>query len=87
MNNVVRLRQARSGLMRVQRRIWILQALFWPVVILGSLVIATTGARLAWRRYTAATVADDAALRSSDRADGTQPASNNGDSPGETGGF
>jgi hypothetical protein len=48
--------------MRVQRRVWILQALFWPVVTLGSIVIATTVARLAWRRYNASTVADDAVL-------------------------
>lgn len=62
MDNLVRLRHAQSRVMRVQRRVWILQALFWPVVTLGSIVIATTVARLAWRRYNASTVADDAVL-------------------------
>ncbi len=87
MDNLVRLRQARSRVMRVQRRIWILQALFWPAVALGSVAIATTLARLAWRRYNAATVVDDAAVTSPHRTDGAQSVSNNGDSPGETGRF
>ena len=86
MDNVVRLRHARSQVMKVQRRIWILQALLWPVVALSSIVIAATVARLAWRRYGSA-IADDTTVTSPDRLDGAQSASSNGDSPGETGPF
>ena len=82
MDNLVRLRQARRQVVKVQRRIWILQALFWPVVALGSVAIATTVARLAWRRYNAATVTGDAAVTSPHRTDGAQSVSTNGDSPG-----
>jgi hypothetical protein len=81
MDNLVRLRQARNRVVKVQRRIWILQAAFWPVVVLGGIVIASAVARLAWRRY------NDAPVTSPNRTDGAQSASNNGDSPGEAGGF
>jgi hypothetical protein len=87
MDNLVRLRQARNRVVKVQRRIWILQAAFWPVVVLGGIVIATAVARLAWHRYSSAAVVNDAPVASPNRTDGAQSASNNGDSPGETGRF
>ena len=87
MDNLVRLRQARNRVVKVQRRIWILQAALWPVVVLSGIVIATAVARLAWRRYSSAAVVNDAPVTSPNRAHGAQSASNNGGSPGETGQF
>jgi hypothetical protein len=87
MDNLVRLRQARDRVVKVQRRIWILQAAFWPVVVLSGIVIATAVARLAWRRYRSESVVDDAPVTSPSRTDGAQSAPNSGDSPGETGRF
>jgi hypothetical protein len=84
MDNLVRLREARSQVVKVQRRIWILQAIFWPVVVLGGIVIATAVARLAWRQFSSATVVNDAPVTSPNRTDGAQSALSNGDSPGES---
>jgi hypothetical protein len=83
MDNLVRLREARRRVVKIQRRIWILQAAFWPVVVLGGILIATTVARLVWRRYNAAAVVNDAPVTSPNQADGAQSASTNGHSPSE----
>jgi hypothetical protein len=87
MNNLVRLREARSQVVKVQRRIWILQAVFWPVVVLGGIVIAAAVARLAWRRYSSSAEAHDATVTSQNRTGSAEPALSNGDSPGESGRF
>jgi hypothetical protein len=87
MDNLVRLREARSQVVKVQRRIWILQAAFWPVVVLGCIVIATAVARLAWRRFSSAAVVNDAPVTPPNQTDGAQSALNNGDSPDESGRF
>jgi hypothetical protein len=87
MDNLVRLREARSQVVKVQRRIWIIQALFWPVVVLGGIVIATAVAHLAWRRYSSPAVTHDATVTSRSPVDGAQSALSNGDSPREGGRF
>lgn len=87
MDNLVRLREARSQVVKVQRRIWILQAIFWPVVVLGGIVVAVGVARLAWRRYSSPAATHGAAETSATRADSAESALSNGDSPGESGRF
>jgi len=83
MDNLVRLREARSHVVKIQRRIWILQAAFWPVVVLGGILIVITVGRLAWRRFRSAAVVNDAPVTSPTRAQGAQSASTNGHSPSE----
>jgi hypothetical protein len=83
MDNLVRLRQARSQVVKIQRRLWILQAAFWPVVVLGGILILTVVGRLAWRRFGSAPVVNDAPVTSPAPAQGAQSASTNGHSPSE----
>jgi hypothetical protein len=68
MDNLVRLRQARSRIVTVQRRIWLLQAAFWPVAALCFIVAAVAVARLIWRRRQAAAALDDVKVAPPDRA-------------------
>jgi hypothetical protein len=52
----------------VQRRIWLLQAAFWPVAALCFIVAAVAVARLIWRRRQAAAALDDVKVAPPDRA-------------------
>jgi len=70
MDNLVRLRQARGRVVKVQRRIWLLQVAFWPTVALGSIMAAFTVARLAWRRRRVAAPVSNVTLAPPDRAAG-----------------
>lgn len=54
MDNLARLRQTRSRVVKVQRRIWLAQAALWPAVTFGCIAAAVGVAALARRRYKAA---------------------------------
>lgn len=70
MDNLVRLRQARGRVVKVQRRIWLLQVAFWPTIALGFIVAAFTVARLISRRRRAAAPVSDVTVVPPDRATG-----------------
>lgn len=78
MDKFARLRQAGTGVAKVQRRIWLLQATFWPAVTLGGIAATIAIGRRAWRRLNAAAVANDAPAASPVRAAGTQAAPDQG---------
>jgi hypothetical protein len=59
MDNLARLRQALTRVAKVQRRIWLVQATFWPVVALGCFAAASAVARLVWNRRNTAAKAND----------------------------
>jgi hypothetical protein len=66
MDNVARLKQARRTVVTAQRRIWLLQAAFWPALMLSFVLVAVVGVRWLQRRQRAVTApptpppADDA---------------------------
>ena len=70
MDNLVRLRQARGRVVKVQRRTWLLQVAFWPAVTLGFIVAVVAVARLAWRRRRAAAPVSGVTVVPPDRATG-----------------
>jgi hypothetical protein len=55
MDNLARLNQVRREAVKVQRRIWLIEAAFWPAVALTFVVIVVVGARLLQRRRRALT--------------------------------
>jgi hypothetical protein len=55
MDNVARLKQARSTVVKAQRRIWLVQAAFWPALVLSFVLIAVVGVRWLQRRQRAVT--------------------------------
>jgi len=67
-DNLIRLRQARSRVVKVQRRIWLLQVAFWPAIALGFIVAAVAVARLIWRRRQAAAALNEVTAAPPDRA-------------------
>lgn len=79
MDNISRLRQVPARVLKVQRRIWLLQATFWSVITLGCIVVMTAVARSIWRRDATA-VANDGTGGTPDRATG-QAALNSRDVP------
>ena len=78
MDKFARLRQAGTGVAKVQRRIWLLQATFWPAVALGGIAATVAVGRLAWRRLNAGAVLNDAPAASPIRAAGTPAAPDQG---------
>jgi hypothetical protein len=70
MDNLVRVRQVPSQIVKVQRRIWLLQVAFWPAVTLGSIVAVVAVAKLISRRHREAVVVDDVTAASPARANG-----------------
>jgi hypothetical protein len=50
MDNVSRLRRARHEAVKLQRRMWLIQAAFWPTVLLTVVVIAVMAVRWLRRR-------------------------------------
>jgi lipopolysaccharide export LptBFGC system permease protein LptF len=50
MDNLARLQQARREVVKVQRRMWLVQAIFWPAVVLLFVLIAVVGVRWLQRR-------------------------------------
>jgi hypothetical protein len=57
MDNLDRVRPVLTRVAKVQRRIWLLQAAFWPVVTLVGIVAAGAVGVLAWRRHRATAAA------------------------------
>ncbi len=55
MDNLARLQQARREVVKVQRRMWLIQAAFWPAVVLFFVLIALVGVRWLQRRQRAVT--------------------------------
>lgn len=70
MDNLVRVRQARRRVVKVQRRMWLLQVAFWPAVALGFIAAASAVARPIWRRRRAAALVDNVTVPPPDRATG-----------------
>jgi hypothetical protein len=73
MDNVARVRQASLRVAKVQRRIWLFQTIFWPVVAIGGIVTAVAVGNWVWRRRKAAVAANDVALASTNGAGPTKP--------------
>ncbi|WIM86743.1 hypothetical protein PT015_17905 [Candidatus Mycobacterium wuenschmannii] len=59
METLVRAQRASLKVAKVQRRIWLIQALFWPVIVIGGLLTAAAAARWAWNRRTASAESRD----------------------------
>jgi len=66
MGNVARVRQASIRVAKVQRRIWLLQAVSWLVLAVGGLAAVTAVAGWLARRHHAAVATDDAVRAASD---------------------
>ena len=66
MGNVARVRQASIRVAKVQRRIWLLQAVSWLVVAVGGLAAVAAVAGWLRRRHHAAVATDDAVRAASD---------------------
>ena len=73
MDNVARVRRASMRVAKVQRRIWLLQTIFWPVVAIGGIVTAIAVGNWAWRRRTAPVEANDVVLASTNGSGPTKP--------------
>ena len=73
MDNVARVRQASIGVAKIQRRIWLLQTIFWPVVAIGGLVAAIAVGTWVWRRRIAPTETGDVVLASTNGSGPTKP--------------
>lgn len=53
MDRVARVRQASIKIGRIQRRVWLIQTLFWPVALVAGIVavvVVVAVGRLVWRR-------------------------------------
>jgi hypothetical protein len=73
MDNVARVRQASLRVATIQRRIWLLQTIFWPVVAIGGIVTAIAVGRWVWRRRNATVEANDVVLASTNGSGPAQP--------------
>lgn len=62
MDNLARVRHASVQVARVQRRIWLLQTLLWPVVALCGVAVAVVVARRLQRRRPVVVEAGDATV-------------------------
>ena len=57
MSTLGRVRETSVQVAKVQRRIWLIQTVFWPVIGITGLVIAFVAARGVWQRRVAAPAA------------------------------
>jgi hypothetical protein len=73
MDNVARVRRASIQIARVQRRIWLLQTVFWPAVAIGAIVTAVALGSWIWRRRNAAVETDNVVLTSPNGSGPTEP--------------
>jgi hypothetical protein len=73
MDNVARVRQASIRVAKVQRRIWLLQTVFLPVVAISGIAIAIAFGSWAWRRHNAAVEANDVVRVSANGSGPTKP--------------
>ena len=51
MSTLGRVRETSVQVAKVQRRIWLIQTVFWPVIGIIGVVLAVVTARSAWRRW------------------------------------
>jgi hypothetical protein len=73
MDNLARVRRASIEVAKVQRRFWLLQTVFWPVVVIGGVVtVVAVGSRV-WRRRKAAAQTDQAGITSPSGPGATNP--------------
>jgi hypothetical protein len=73
MDNVARVRQASIRVAKVQRRIWLLQTIFWPVLAISGIVTAIAVGSWVWNRRNAAVEANHVALASTNGSGPTKP--------------
>lgn len=73
MDNVARVRRASIRVAKVQRRVWLLQAIFWPVVAIGGIVTAIAVGSWALRRRKATVEANDFSLASTNGSGPAKP--------------
>ena len=73
MDNVARVRRASIRVAKVQRRIWLLQTIFWPVVAISGIVAAIAVGSWALRRRKASVEANDVVLASTNGSGPTKP--------------
>jgi hypothetical protein len=73
MDNVARVRQASIRVAKVQRRIWLLQTIFLPVVAIVGIVTAIAVGSRVWRRRNEAVEANDVVHVSANGSGPTKP--------------
>jgi hypothetical protein len=73
MDKVVRVRQASIRVAKIQRRIWLLQTIFLPVVTIGGIVTAISVGSWLRRRRKAAVEANDVVHVSPNGSGPTKP--------------
>ncbi len=73
MDNLARVRRASIEVAKVQRRFWLLQTIFWPVVVIGGVVTAVAVSNRVWRRRNAAAETDQGGLTSPSGTGATNP--------------
>jgi hypothetical protein len=78
-DHIAQLRQALARVVRLQRRIWLLQATFWSVITLGCIAVVAAVVRETRRRRDAGAVLNDVPPAPPNRATGPPAALNNGD--------
>ena len=74
MDNVARVRRASIRVAKVQRHIWLLQTIFWPVVVIGGIVAVVAVGSQVWRRRNATVEANDVGLASTNGSGPSKPA-------------
>ena len=72
-DNVARVRRASIRVAKVQRRIWLLQTIFWPAVAISGIVTAIAVGSWVWRRRNASVEANDGVLASTNGSGPTKP--------------
>jgi hypothetical protein len=73
MDNVARVRRASIRVAKVQRRIWLFQTIFLPVVAIGGIVAAIAVGSWVWRRRNATVEANDVVHVSPNGSGPTKP--------------
>jgi hypothetical protein len=62
MDNLARARHASVQVAKVQRRIWLLQTILWPAVVIGGIVTTVAIGGWLWRRRTATPATNEVVL-------------------------
>jgi hypothetical protein len=70
MATLARVRDASVQVAKVQRRIWLIQTIFWPLITIAGVVVAFVVARSVWQRRTASHVAQSEPARLNPAASG-----------------
>jgi hypothetical protein len=73
MDNVARVRRASIRVAKVERRLWLLQTIFLPVVAIGGIVTAIAVGSWIWRRRNATVEANDVVHVSPNGSGPTKP--------------